>query len=250
MMTTPSHDLTRRSNGQFGPGNPGKPRGAKNRMPRRIAFSLMAHFMANEALFLERLSDFFFKDYMRLLGRLLTRPTDDDGPELPEHLDPAEKARIIANVRAALDRVEAGEADLDTIELALGGCGEAAPAPDKYGAGSAPDAAGDPAEPPDSEADDAGPKRFADMAAGPPRIADRPGSPPKPRTDRYGANSAPGLASVSAHRSAPEAATATPTQLADVAAVLAGIARQPAPPRPAADNYGANSARRPGPPEW
>ena len=123
----------RHPNGQFGPGNPGKPRGSRNRMSKRIALSLMSHYHAHEEEFLERLSQFFFPEYVRLIGRMLPRDDPARAPEL-ESLDPAEQARIVEAVRAACDRIEAGEGTLADVEAALLCATPEGPGPATYGA--------------------------------------------------------------------------------------------------------------------
>jgi hypothetical protein len=129
--TTPPPRSTHTPNGKFAPGNPGKPRGSRNRMTKGIAISLLAHYHANEAEFLDRLSQFFFSDYMRLLGRMLPRDDPTAGPEL-EGLAPADQARILAAVRGACDRIEAGEATLADVETALFSPSAEAPVHVKY----------------------------------------------------------------------------------------------------------------------
>jgi hypothetical protein len=83
-----------------------------------MAISLLAHYHAHEAEFLERLSKFFFPEYVRLLGRMLPRDDPAAAPEL-ESLEPADQALILAAVRGACDRIEAGEATLADVESAL-----------------------------------------------------------------------------------------------------------------------------------
>jgi hypothetical protein len=123
----------RHPNGQFGPGNPGKPRGSRNRMSKRIALSLLGHYHAHEEEFLERLSQFFFPEYVRLIGRMLPRDDPSRAPEL-ESLDAAEQARIVEAVRAACDRIEAGEGTLADVEAALLSLPTDGPAAATYGA--------------------------------------------------------------------------------------------------------------------
>ena len=118
----------RYANGQFGPGNPGRPHGARNRMSGRIAHSLLSHYARHEAEILERLRRKHFSDYMRLIGRMLPQDVGEDAPE-PEEAEPQDVARVTRAVRAALERVEAGEGSLDDIEAALAGMGPGEEAP-------------------------------------------------------------------------------------------------------------------------
>ena len=108
----------RYANGRFGPGHTGRPRGARNRISRRVALSLLRHYEANEADVLHRLAEYHVKDYMGLIGRMLPRASDE--VEL-EAVPPEEAARVTGAVRAALERVEAGEGSLVDIEAALMG---------------------------------------------------------------------------------------------------------------------------------
>jgi len=110
----------RYQNGRFGPGNPGRPLGSRNRMSKRIALGILSHYQANEAEILEKLNRFFFPEYIRLIGRMLPRPPAADAPDL-ETMSPFDVARVTAEVRLALARVEAGEASLAELEAALVG---------------------------------------------------------------------------------------------------------------------------------
>ena len=111
----------RHADGRFGPGNPGRPRGARGRMTQRIAFSLLRHFEENQAQILRTLTAYDnIHVYMRLIDRMLARAPCEDAPEL-EALPPEEAAQVAGAVRAALERVEAGEGSLADVETALHG---------------------------------------------------------------------------------------------------------------------------------
>ncbi|HVN00431.1 MAG TPA: hypothetical protein VMT68_09465 [Caulobacteraceae bacterium] len=72
---------------------------------------------------LDKLKRWYVPQYVALLSRLLPRASDAaQEPELDE-LDAAERARVIGEARAALDRIEAGEATLAELEAALLGAG-------------------------------------------------------------------------------------------------------------------------------
>jgi hypothetical protein len=105
-------------NGRFGPGHTGKPLGSRNRMSKRVALGLLNHYAEHEAEILEKLSGYFFNDYIRLIGRLLPRPAADDALDL-EAVPAEEVERVLGAVRAALGRIEAGEGSLADIEAAL-----------------------------------------------------------------------------------------------------------------------------------
>ena len=110
--------FARDARGRFAPGNPGRPFGTRNRVSRRVARALLADFEANQATLLPRLRRWFLPQYLHAVSRLLPRDGKADGPEL-EALDATEVARLVADARAALDRIEAGEAGLGELEAAL-----------------------------------------------------------------------------------------------------------------------------------
>jgi hypothetical protein len=95
-------------------------------MSRRIALGLLRHYERHEAEILERLSRGHFDQYMRLIGHML--PQEPDEAELVA-LPQEDVVRISRAVRAALERVEAGEGSLADIEAALTGMGPGGGAP-------------------------------------------------------------------------------------------------------------------------
>ena len=112
----------RDANGRFAAGNPGRPRGSRNRMSQEIALGLLRHYARHEAEILARLKRSHFKDYMRLIGRMLPPEPEEDAPEL-EALPAEDAAQVMRAVRAALERAEAGEGSLAEIQAALTGMG-------------------------------------------------------------------------------------------------------------------------------
>ena len=110
-------DPSRGARGRFAPGNPGRPPGFPNRMSGRIALGLLRHYVGNEAEFLGRLSRGHFSEYLRLVGRMLPRERASDADDLEP--PPRDVPRTLTAVRAALERVEAGESSLADIEAAL-----------------------------------------------------------------------------------------------------------------------------------
>ena len=110
-------DPSRGARGRFAPGNPGRPPGFPNRMSGRIALGLLRHYTGNEAEFLARLSRGHFSEYLRLIGRMLPREGASHANDLEPQ--PRDVARTVRAVRAALERVEAGESSLADIEAAL-----------------------------------------------------------------------------------------------------------------------------------
>jgi hypothetical protein len=128
------HDDTahwRGADGRFGPGNPGRPLGARGRASRRVARAILSDFEANQEDLLPRLRRWFVPQYVQLVTRLLPRQSEDGASE-PEALSEAQLARLISDARAALDRIEAGGGSLGDLEAALLGEGHN-PAPVKYG---------------------------------------------------------------------------------------------------------------------
>lgn len=55
MTDTSSSHPARHANGRFGPGNPGRPVGSRNRISRRVALALLDHFEARPEVVLARL---------------------------------------------------------------------------------------------------------------------------------------------------------------------------------------------------
>ena len=108
--------------GRFAGGNPGRPPGSRNRVSRRVARAILADFEANQAELLPRLRRWFLPQYLMLVRALLPRAGEDGAPSL-DQLGEAEAAALLAEARAALARIDAGEASLADLEAALLGAG-------------------------------------------------------------------------------------------------------------------------------
>jgi hypothetical protein len=104
--------------GRFGPGNPGRPRGSRNRRTHQLAMALLEDFHFNEEDNLNRMRQWFFADYLRLMGRLLPRRVMQVGPDFADY-SAEETAMVVKAGRAALDRIERGEAGLDALLAVL-----------------------------------------------------------------------------------------------------------------------------------
>ena len=104
-------------------GNPGRPFGSRNRVSKRVARAILRDFEANQAELLPRMRDWFLPQYLSLVGRLLPRATEEGGGAELDALSEAEAARLIADARAALARIDAGEGSLAELEAALLGEG-------------------------------------------------------------------------------------------------------------------------------
>ena len=113
----------RDASGRFAAGNPGRPFGSRNRVSKRVARAILKDFEVNQHWVLPRLRLWFMPQYIGLLSRLLPRVSETGGMEVDGMPDATELAEVVAAVRAALDRVEAGEADLAELESALLGEG-------------------------------------------------------------------------------------------------------------------------------
>jgi len=112
----------RGASGRFAAGNPGRPFGTRNRTSKRVARAILRDFEAHQDELLPRLRRWHVPQYLALVARLLPRVDENGGVEL-DALDEIETARVIAEVRAALDRVDAGGGGLDEVESALLGEG-------------------------------------------------------------------------------------------------------------------------------
>jgi hypothetical protein len=108
----------RYANGRFGPGNPGRKAGSRNRAGHRAALAILEDFQANQDEVLTRLRRSWLPAYAKLVAHLLPRQVELDLPDLDAYGD-LEVAAVIAQTRAALERIEAGEGSLLELESAL-----------------------------------------------------------------------------------------------------------------------------------
>jgi hypothetical protein len=116
----------RDAQGRFAAGNRGRPFGTRNRMSKRVARTILRDFETHQATLLPLLRRWFLPQYLALVARLMPRVTETGGVEVDAPLDTlgeVETAALIAEVRAALARVEAGEATLAELESAFLGEG-------------------------------------------------------------------------------------------------------------------------------
>ena len=111
----------RYDNGRFGPGNPGRRPGSRNRLSDRVAQGLLRHFVENEPEILDKLSSgFYLPIYARLLVPLLRQGPGGSAVDLDD-LQPEDAAQVIRAVRAALERVEVGQGSFADVDAALVG---------------------------------------------------------------------------------------------------------------------------------
>jgi hypothetical protein len=115
--------VVRDGRGRFVAGNPGRPFGSRNRVSKRVARAILRDFEAEQHELLPRLRKWFLPQYVSLVARLLPRVNESgDGVDLDAEAE-VETASMVAALRAALDRVEAGEASLADLESAMLGEG-------------------------------------------------------------------------------------------------------------------------------
>jgi|SRR5579872_1084772 len=110
--------VRRDANGRFAAGGLGRPFGSRNRTSKRVARAILRDFEAHQDQLLPLLRRWHVPQYLALVARLLPRVNESGGVEL-DALDEVETARVIAEVRAALDRVDAGRGGLEELESAL-----------------------------------------------------------------------------------------------------------------------------------
>jgi len=87
-----------------------------------VALAILDDLEANQGELLVRTRRWFLPQYMQLIARLLPRQSEDGGLEL-ETLERDEALAVVAAVRAAADRYEAGEGSIEELEAALLGAG-------------------------------------------------------------------------------------------------------------------------------
>ncbi len=114
----------RDTGGRFAAGNPGRRLGSRNRVSKRVARAILEDFEANQGELLVRTRRWFLPQYLQLIRGLLPRQSEDDGLAL-ETLERDEALAVVAAVRAAADRYEAGEGSIEALEAALLGAGNA-----------------------------------------------------------------------------------------------------------------------------
>lgn len=74
MLMDDPHEETRRPDGRFGPGNPGKPVGARHAISKHLVRALVADFAQNGQLLLQNLRN---REPIHLLNLLFEHATDE-----------------------------------------------------------------------------------------------------------------------------------------------------------------------------
>jgi hypothetical protein len=116
---TETNAPARYSNGRFGPGNPGRPVGSRNRASNRIARNILRHFEANQDTFLKDLTYGAYRAlYVRLLCHLLPKAAEVESLDVAD-CNEEEAWLLLRRVRKAVERIDSGEGELDELEVAL-----------------------------------------------------------------------------------------------------------------------------------
>jgi len=101
MTQTPPDQPARHANGRFGPGNPGRRAGSRNRASHEMIMSIFKDFESNKNQILERLRNSYSPQYFNTLARLAPQMLDDGAPVTDGYSD-AEVAVIVSRARQAL----------------------------------------------------------------------------------------------------------------------------------------------------
>ena len=116
-------DFTPRApDGRFGQGNPGRPRGARNRASR-LAAAIFQDFEDNQESVLKRMRLYHAVAYMNLVTTLIPREAESSAADT---LTQDDVTLMVARARAVLDRLENGQASVLELEAVV--LGEPTPA--------------------------------------------------------------------------------------------------------------------------
>lgn len=111
----------RYANGRFGPGNPGRPIGSRNRASNRVARNILRHFESNQDTILKQLSTGMCEYralYVRLLCHLLPKAGEMESFDVGEYQG-EEAWDVLCDAKDAIARIERGEGTLGDLEAAL-----------------------------------------------------------------------------------------------------------------------------------
>ena len=118
----------RHANGRFGPGNPGRRAGARNRLSHRAAMAILQDFELNRGEVLERLRRFFTSAYFAILLQLLDRQLQTEPPAFDDYSD-EELAQTVSLARSVLNETADPRTALLELDSALMDRGSLEPAP-------------------------------------------------------------------------------------------------------------------------
>ena len=107
---------------RFLAGNTGRPLGTQGRMSTGAARAILRDFEEEMDELLPRMRRWFLPQYVALVGRLLPGLEQAGGGELGAD-EESETARVVADVRAALAKMDAGEGALADLESTMLGEG-------------------------------------------------------------------------------------------------------------------------------
>jgi hypothetical protein len=110
--------VARYPNGRFGPGNPGRRAGARNRISHRAAMAILQDFELHREEVLERLREYFTPAYFAVLTRLLNRELQIEVPSFDDYSQ-AELARTVLLARSALSGYQDPRVALIELDSAL-----------------------------------------------------------------------------------------------------------------------------------
>jgi hypothetical protein len=117
----------RDTRGRFASGNPGRPFGTRNRVSARVARTILADFEQHQTELLVRMRRWFLPQYLSLVSRLL--PRDGEGVAVGG----LGADVTLADLRAVIDRVEAGGGSVADLEGAIGATVPGTPAEEAPG---------------------------------------------------------------------------------------------------------------------
>jgi hypothetical protein len=92
----------RHANGRFGPGNPGRRVGARNRLSHRVVMAILHDFELNKADTLDRLRRYHSPAYFAILTRMLDRELSVEAPGFDDYSE-AEVARTLQLARSVFN---------------------------------------------------------------------------------------------------------------------------------------------------
>lgn len=93
----------RHANGQFGPGNPGRPKGSRNGSSQRALRAILDDFECNRDEFLTNLREEFPIEYVRMIAKVLPRPVAAEATPAVEEWSAEELSRAHAEVRRLIN---------------------------------------------------------------------------------------------------------------------------------------------------
>lgn len=98
----PQTQPARNANGQFGPGNPGRPRGSRNGSSQRAMRAILGDFDCNQDEFLRTLREQYPVEYVRMITKVLPRQVEVEAPSSLEDWTQEELARAYIEAKRLL----------------------------------------------------------------------------------------------------------------------------------------------------